>query len=197
MNYSTLSYQSSVSASMANVTHVSLRDKGSEAPKELFGFIYDIPKDSGITNADLVKIFQDLHISCQIQVKRDEKKPFYSARVKFSNSVHMRVATEKMRYFKLTEANGLDRQCRFLPYLQSLSKEQPEQNTSSLMTPVNPELSVLGFSESQQSENLPDNSHLQCNMCVTGLDESITAEDLHKMFSVFGQVKSAKVATDS
>ena len=66
MNQSVLSYQSSVSVSMANVTHVSLRDKASEAPKELFGFIYDIPKDSGVKNADLVKIFRDLHIECQI-----------------------------------------------------------------------------------------------------------------------------------
>ena len=43
---------------------------------------------------------------------------------------------------------------------------------------------------------MPDNSHQQCNLCVTGLDESITAEDLHLMFEKFGAVKSAKVATD-
>ena len=47
---------------MAHVTHVSLRDKINEAPKELFGFIYDIPKDAGLTNADLVQIFKDFHI---------------------------------------------------------------------------------------------------------------------------------------
>lgn len=57
-----LAYQSSVSSSMAHVTHVSLRDKINEAPKELFGFIYDIPKDAGLTNADLVQIFKDFHI---------------------------------------------------------------------------------------------------------------------------------------
>lgn len=39
---------------MNNVTHVSMRDRVSEAPKELYGFIYDIPKDSGLMNADLV-----------------------------------------------------------------------------------------------------------------------------------------------
>ena len=44
---------------------------------------------------------------------------------------------------------------------------------------------------------MPDNSHLVCNMCVTGLDESVTAEDLHRIFSTFGQIKSAKVATDA
>ena len=55
----------------------------------------------------------------------------------------------------------------------------------------NPE--SLLFSE---EENLPDNSNLQCNLCVRGLDESLTSEDLHRMFERFGQVKSAKVSTD-
>ena len=66
-----LSYQSSVSSSKANVTHVSLRDKIDEAPKELFGFIYDIPKDAELSNLDLVQIFKDFHIECQVQIKRD------------------------------------------------------------------------------------------------------------------------------
>ena len=43
---------------------------------------------------------------------------------------------------------------------------------------------------------MPDNSHWQCNLCVTGLDESITGEDLHGLFSKYGEIKSAKVATD-
>jgi len=43
-------------------------------------------------------------------------------------------------------------------------------------------------------ENLPDNSHLECNICVTGLDESLTSEDLHNMFVRFGEIKSCKVA---
>ena len=34
-------------------------------------------------------------------------------------------------------------------------------------------------------------------MCVTGLDETLTAEDLHLMYQRFGQVKSAKVAYDA
>ena len=137
-----LSYQSSVSSSMANITHISLRDRGAEAPKELYGFIYDIPKDSGVTNADLVKIFKDHHIDCQVQVKREESKPFYSAIVKFTNSVHMRVAKEKLRYFKLSVANGQDRSCRFLPYDPSLSKEKP-----SGVSQPNPEMSLYGHSE--------------------------------------------------
>lgn len=44
--------------------------------------------------------------------------------------------------------------------------------------------------------NLPDNSHLECNICVTGLDESITSEDLHAMFARFGDIKSCKVTID-
>jgi RNA recognition motif-containing protein len=45
-------------------------------------------------------------------------------------------------------------------------------------------------------ENHPDNSHLECNICVTGLDESLTSENLHKMFARFGEIKSCKVASD-
>lgn len=43
---------------------------------------------------------------------------------------------------------------------------------------------------------MPDNSNLQCNLCVTGLDESITSEDLHLMFQQFGELKSCKVSQD-
>ena len=97
-----------------------------------------------------------------MQIKRDEKKPFYSARVKFSNSVHMRVATERMRYFKLTKANGQNRQCRFLPFVQSLSKVQDQAFTCAAA--YNPETTSMSiFSQSSnaaQSENFPDNSHL-------------------------------------
>ena len=34
-------------------------------------------------------------------------------------------------------------------------------------------------------------------MCVTGLDESLTSEDLHEIFQSFGSIKSAKVAIDA
>lgn len=37
---------------------------------------------------------------------------------------------------------------------------------------------------------------MQCNLCVTGLDESLTSEDLHLIFSKFGEIKSCKVAQD-
>ena len=64
---------------------------------------------------------------------------------------------------------------------------------------MNPESSFFGnhsTDELMQSENLPDNSHLLCNLCITGLDESITAEDLHLLYGKFGLIKSAKVAID-
>ena len=126
-----------------NIANISMRDRVSEAPKELYGFIYDIPKDSQLSNIDLVQIFKDFHIDCQVQIKRDEKRPFYSARVKFQNSVHLRVATEKMRYFKLTKANGQGRLSRFLPFVQSLSKikDQMSSNHQLLNQAVNPEIS--------------------------------------------------------
>ena len=57
--------------------------------------------------------------------------------------------------------------------------------------------SHLMFDEDPEAlENLPDNSNLECNICVTGLDETITSEDLHKMFSKFGEIKSCKVTLD-
>jgi hypothetical protein len=34
-----------------------------------------------------------------VQINRVDSKPFYSARVKFFNSVHMEVATKKLRCF--------------------------------------------------------------------------------------------------
>ena len=66
---------------------------------------------------------------------------------------------------------------------------------SGLGSTQNPE--VLSAQQSENLSNLPDNSHLQCNMCVTGLDESLTSEDLHEMFQSFGSIKSAKVAIDA
>lgn len=46
----------------------------------------------------------------------------------------------------------------------------------------------------EELNNLPDNSNLHCNLCVTGLDESLTSEDLHLIFQQFGDIKSCKVA---
>jgi RNA recognition motif-containing protein len=43
---------------------------------------------------------------------------------------------------------------------------------------------------------LPDNSYAQTNLCVTSLDLALTAEDLHRLFDTFGEIKSCKVATD-
>ena len=43
---------------------------------------------------------------------------------------------------------------------------------------------------------MPDNSNRHCNMCVTGLDESLTSADLHLIYSVYGAIKSCKVVHD-
>ena len=56
----------------------------------------------------------------------------------------MRVATEKMRYFKLTKANGQNRQCRFLPFVQSLSKVH-DQAFPGAAAANNPETSMSIF----------------------------------------------------
>ncbi len=45
-------------------------------------------------------------------------------------------------------------------------------------------------------ENLPDNSHVQTNLVVKGLDISLVAHDLHLIFSKFGEIKSCKIALD-
>jgi len=50
--------------------------------------------------------------------------------------------------------------------------------------------------EESLTENLPDNTFKDCNLCVKGLDESIRSKDLFEMFSKFGDILSAKVAQD-
>ena len=116
------------------------------------------------------------------------------------NGVHLKVASEKLRYLKLNKANGNDREVRFLPYVPNLNKCQ-DSTIMSKSALKNPELasstySQMPFVEDDQSENMPDNSHMQCNLCVTGLDESITGEDLHIIFNKYGEIKSAKLAVD-
>lgn len=41
---------------------------------------------------------------------------------------------------------------------------------------------------------MPDNTLKLTNLCIKGLDESLTEEDLHLMFRKFGEIKSEKVA---
>ena len=53
----------------------------------------------------------------------------------------------------------------------------------------------LGYS-CDLSQNLPDNSNMQCNLFISGLDESLTSEDLHALCSKFGDILSAKVSAD-
>ena len=185
---------------LSDVSRLSMRDHEDTAPPELYGFVYDIPKDANLTNKLLTEIFKDHHIECNAQIQRNEKKPFYTAKVKFMSGVHLKVASENLRYFKLTKADGNDRVARFLPYVPNLTKQL---DTSILQKSAlkNPELTSASqnqthFFEDEQSENMPDNSHMQCNLCVTGLDESMTGDDLHVIFKKYGEIKSAKVAID-
>ena len=128
-------FEASLSTSMADVSKLSLRGLDDVAPPELYGYVSDIPKDAQLTNSDLTQIFKEYHIDCIAQIQRNDKKPFYTAKVKFMNGVHLKVASEKMRYFKLNRANGGDRVVRFLPYVQNLSKQQDSINSSILKNP--------------------------------------------------------------
>lgn len=55
--------------------------------------------------------------------------------------------------------------------------------------------STNGFDQNELA-CLPDNSSAQVNICVTGLDSSLTSADLYTIFERFGKIKSCKVATD-
>lgn len=175
----------------------SLRSAADPAPPQLFGYLYDVPKDTKV--AELKQVFCDNYIDCHIQIKREPAKPFDSAMVKFQSSAHLQVASEKLRYFQTTGGHKI----RFLPFDSHLSRCLettlkdccPSQNSSSMSK----SMLAGGFEddkENQFDENLPDNSNLQCNLCVTGLDDSITSEDLHALFHKFGEIKSSKVAHD-
>lgn len=117
--------------------------------------------------------------------------------VKFQNSAHLQVASEKLRYFET--ANGF--KIRFLPYENNLFRgDISSMVDSSINKSSMTNNSMLDDDKENQTfdelNNLPDNSNLQCNLCVTGLDESITSEDLHLMFQQFGELKSCKVSQD-
>lgn len=43
---------------------------------------------------------------------------------------------------------------------------------------------------------MPDNTQKLTNLCVKGIDSSLTEADLHLMFRRFGEIKSAKIARD-
>ena len=180
---------------MSDVSRLSLRGLDDVAPPELYGYVYDIPKDAGLTNKDLTEIFKENHIECIAQIQRNENKPFFTAKVKFMNGVHLQVAAEKMRFFKLDRANGNNREVRFIQHIPILSKKQDPSVGGTIVK--NPDISQSLIVADDQSENLPDNSFRQTNLCVLGLDESITGEDLHGIFSKYGEIKSVKVSLDA
>ena len=49
---------------LSDVSRLSLRDQEDATPPELYGFVYDIPKDANLTNKDLTEIFKEHHIDC-------------------------------------------------------------------------------------------------------------------------------------
>jgi RNA recognition motif-containing protein len=120
--------------------------------------------------------------------------------VKFFSSTHLQVASEKLRYFQTKDGHRI----RFLPHDTNLFKAKDTSNMSmSSVSHQNSSFSQkannshINFEEDPEAlENLPDNSHLECNICVTGLDEALTSEDLHMMFAKFGDIKSCKVTLD-
>ena len=121
--------------------------------------------------------------------------------IKFQSTVHLNVASEKLRYFKIASGHMI----RFLPFDQNLYKGGSGEPFPSKLPGNESAMSKSMYSASRFEEdkentvpddNLPDNSNLQCNLCVRGLDHSLTSEDLHFMFEQYGEIKSAKVATD-
>jgi RNA recognition motif-containing protein len=95
-------------------SQLSLKSEADQAPLQLFGYLYDVPKGTKAT--DLKKVFLDNYIDCNIQIKREATKPFDSAMVKFQNSAHLQVASEKLRYFETSNGQKI----RFLPYENNL-----------------------------------------------------------------------------
>jgi RNA recognition motif-containing protein len=108
--------------------------------------------------------------------------------VKFTNSVHLEVATKKLSCFKLNTEHGLGRICRFLPFVGTLSRNPADRNPQER----NPEYQEF----TPELENMPDNTQKLTNLCVKGIDSSLTEADLHLMFRRFGEIKSAKIARD-
>lgn len=160
-----------------------MRSSCDKTPLQLFAYIYDVPKQMTVTQ--LTTAFTDELIECEVQIVKQPKKPFDSAMVKFQNSVHLQVACEKLRHFSV---NGCE--MRLLPYdpLLTSNKQRSASKKDSALSSV--------CLEDKENENLPDNSNLQCNLCVTNLDPTLLAADLHQIFQMFGEIKSTKVASD-
>ena len=141
---------------------------------------------------EIQTLFAEHFIECQVQIKRQPTKPFDQAMVKFQSAAYLQVATEKLRYLKTASGHCL----RFLPYEQALFKGQSAPALDkSCSNSLN--LSMCQDEDPEFTGNLPDNSYAQTNLCVTGLDCSLTSADLHQIFEPFGEIKSCKVATDS
>jgi len=84
-------------------SQLSLKSVTDTAPLQLFGYLYDVPKDTKAI--DLKQPFIDNHIDCNVQIKREKLKPFDSAMVKFQSSAHLQVASEKLKYFQISSGH--------------------------------------------------------------------------------------------
>ena len=91
------------------------------------------------------------------------------------------MASKKLRWFKLETEHGRDRICRFLPFVETLQKQADQRNPEATQN-------------ASDLENMPDNTLKLTNICVKGLDECLTEEDLNLMFRKFGEIKSEKIA---
>ena len=77
------SFQSNFSAT----SQLSLKSVTDKAPFELLGYVYDIPHE--MKSAEIQQLFTEQHIDCIAQIKRDPKKPYDLAIVKFQNAAHV------------------------------------------------------------------------------------------------------------
>lgn len=158
--------------------------------KVKIGFIYDIPKTDSITSQQIKEIFESENLEVRIQLIKNDNKPFFTARVKFTNAQHFETAVTKLRYFQI---NG--KMCRLLGFEPHLAK--------TIQTSLDMSSSNYGKSQSssmsryQDLSSIPDNSFSDCNIFVKCIDKSLNAKDLYSLFEKYGEVKSAKLSLNT
>lgn len=77
----------SFSSNFSANSQFSLSSQADQAPPQLFGYLYDVPKDTTVT--ELKQVFTSMYLDCHVQIKKDSKKPYNSAMVKFQSSAHL------------------------------------------------------------------------------------------------------------
>ena len=79
-----------------------------------------IPRMVGRIRHEKIKQIHNINLIIKSILSGDDKKPFFTARVKFFNSIHLEVASDKLRSFRLETPLGNNRICRFLPFIETL-----------------------------------------------------------------------------